>query len=106
MKCILYLRRGDGKGTYSVPALCEPAARTLHFLSRVRYCDNVKITKKLASFVQMYRITWASQVAPVVKKLLASARDIKTQVRSLGQEDPVEERMATHSHVFTWRIRG
>ena len=79
---------------------------TLHFLPCVRYCDNVKITKKLASFVQTYRMIWASQVAPVVKKLLANAGDVKTQVRSLGQEDPVEEGMATHSHVFTWRIRG
>ena len=34
----------------------------------------------------------------MVKKLLANAGDIKTQVRSLGQEDPVEEGMATHSH--------
>ena len=26
------------------------------------------------------------------------------QVRSLGQEDPLEEGMATHSSVFAWRI--
>ena len=28
----------------------------------------------------------------------------ETQVRSLGQEDPLEEEMATHSSVLAWRI--
>ena len=28
----------------------------------------------------------------------------KTQVRSLGWEDPLEKRMATHSSIFAWRI--
>ena len=26
------------------------------------------------------------------------------QVQSLGQEDPLEEGMATHSDIFAWRI--
>ena len=28
----------------------------------------------------------------------------ETQVRSLGQEDPLEKEMATHSSILTWRI--
>ena len=28
----------------------------------------------------------------------------ETQVQSLGREDPLEKRMATHSSVFVWRI--
>ena len=28
------------------------------------------------------------------------------QVRSLGQEDPLEEGMATHSSILAWRIPG
>ena len=28
----------------------------------------------------------------------------KTQVRSLGWEDPLEKEMATHSSIFVWRI--
>ena len=28
----------------------------------------------------------------------------ETQVLSLGQEDPPEEGMATHSSIFAWRI--
>ena len=27
-----------------------------------------------------------------------------TQVRSLGQEDPLEKRMATYSRILAWRI--
>ena len=28
----------------------------------------------------------------------------KTQVRALGQEDPLEKGMATHSSILAWRI--
>ena len=28
----------------------------------------------------------------------------ETQVQSLGQEDPLEEEMATHSRIHAWRI--
>ena len=28
----------------------------------------------------------------------------KTEVRSLGREDPLEEEMATHSYILAWRI--
>ena len=28
------------------------------------------------------------------------------QVRSLGQEDPLEEEMATHSSILAWEIPG
>ena len=27
----------------------------------------------------------------------------KTQIQSLGQEDPLEEGMATHSNILAWR---
>ena len=30
----------------------------------------------------------------------------ETWVRSLGQEDPLEKEMATHSSVLAWRIPG
>ena len=33
-----------------------------------------------------------------------SACSEKTQVRSLGQEDPLEKEMATHSSILAWRI--
>ena len=30
----------------------------------------------------------------------------ETQVRFLGQEDPLEKEMATHSSILAWRIPG
>ena len=30
--------------------------------------------------------------------------DIKTQIGSLGQEDPLEKGMSTHSIILAWRI--
>ena len=44
---------------------------------------------------------WASLVAQRVKNLPAMW---ETQIRSLGQEDPVEKGMAMHSSILAWRI--
>ena len=46
--------------------------------------------------------SWASLVARVVKNLPAMR---ETWVRSLSQEDPLEEGMATHSSILAWRIQ-
>jgi len=40
----------------------------------------------------------------VVKILPALQEMQKTQVLSLGREDPLEESMATHSTILSWRI--
>ena len=40
-------------------------------------------------------------MAQTVNNLLAIQA---TQAQSLGQEDPLENRMATHSSIFTWII--
>ena len=42
-----------------------------------------------------------SLVAQMVKNLPAMQ---DTQVRSLGQEDPLEKEMATHSSILAWEI--
>ena len=46
----------------------------------------------------------AYQVALVVKNPHDNAGDKKAWVRSLSQEDPLEEGMATHSGGVDWRI--
>ena len=38
----------------------------------------------------------------MVKNLPDNAADAKTWVQSLGQEDPLEEEMATHSSILAW----
>ena len=40
-------------------------------------------------------------MAQIVKNLPAIQ---ETQVRSLGQEDPLEKEMATHSSILAWKI--
>ena len=44
---------------------------------------------------------WASLVAQRLKRLPAMQ---ETWVRSLGQEEPLEKEMATHSSILAWRI--
>ena len=39
-----------------------------------------------------------------VKNLPAKQEPQETWVRSLGQEDPLEEGMETHSNILAWRI--
>ena len=46
-------------------------------------------------------IAFASLVAQRLKRLPAIW---ETWVRSLGQEDPLEKEMATHSGILAWRI--
>ena len=43
----------------------------------------------------------ASLVSQMVKNLPAVQ---ETEVQSLGQEDPMEKEMATHSSILAWRI--
>ena len=43
----------------------------------------------------------SSLVPQMVKRLPAMW---ETRVQSLGQEDPLEKRMATHSSILPWRI--
>ena len=52
-------------------------------------------------FFTGYTPIWASLVAQMVKNLPAMW---ETQVWSLGQEDPLEKSLATHSCILVWRI--
>ena len=49
----------------------------------------------------LLRFIWASLMVQRVKKPPAKQ---ETWVRSLGQEDPLEEKMKTHSSILTWEI--
>ena len=58
---------------------------------------------------QVMRLEWQSPqlkngvslVAQMVKSLPTGQ---ETRVQSLGQEDPLEKGMATHSNILAWRI--
>ena len=45
-------------------------------------------------------------MAQQIKNLPAMQETQETQVRSLGQEDALEEGMATHSSILAWRTPG
>ena len=45
-----------------------------------------------------------SLVAQLVKNLPAMQETQEMWVQSLGWEDPLEEEMATHSSILTWKI--
>ena len=75
-----------------------------------RIWDTVSISMKdwnISSVNSFWNVLWrelvsyASLVAQTVKNLPAMQ---ETWVRSLGQEDPLEKEMATHSSILTWRI--
>ena len=51
-----------------------------------------------------YTFLRVSQVVLVVKNLPANAGDIRDTGSILGWEDPLEEEVATHSRILTWRI--
>ena len=52
--------------------------------------------------VQIIRLPWWLSS----KASTCNAGVQETRVQSLGQEDPLEEEMATHSSVLAWRIPG
>ena len=58
--------------------------------------SSVHLTKGILTY-----LTLASPVAQMVKHLPAVW---ETWVRSLGQEDPLEKEMATHSSTLAWKI--
>ena len=49
----------------------------------------------------LHRLIWASLVAQMIKNLPAMQ---ETWIRSLGQKDPLEKGMTTHSTILAWKI--
>ena len=54
---------------------------------------------EMVNFIWIYHNT--SLVAQMVKRLPTMR---ETWVQSLGQEDPLEKEMATHSSILAWKI--
>ena len=50
----------------------------------------------------LYNI-WTSPMAQTVKNPPAMQETQETWVQSLGQENPLEKKIATHSSVFAWK---
>ena len=54
--------------------------------------------------VVVNRCLWSSLVAQWKRIHLPMQETQEVRVRSLGQEDPLEEEMATHSSIIAWKI--
>ena len=59
------------------------------------------ISVHASHFSEVGTVFWSFPGGSVVKNLPAMQ---EMQVQSLGQEDPLEEGMATHSSILAWRI--
>ena len=69
--------------------------------AQVLFLGIVRHGKGLFTFESYQCSFWASLMAQRVKRLPATQ---ETWVRSLGQEDPLEKEMATHSSTLAWKI--
>ena len=67
-------------------------------VSHICFFTGTKQFNKYFFFFSFLFLYWASLMA---MNLLATQ---ETQVQSLGQEDPLEKEMATHSSSLAWRI--
>ena len=68
---------------------------------RLQFMGSQRLGHDWATFFLSSLTYWASLVAQRVKHLPAMQ---ETWVQSLGQEDPLEEEMATHSGTLAWKI--
>ena len=68
---------------------------------KVVHCYVYFITIKKKKTAGKKPMNWASLVAQRLKHLPGMR---ESQVQSLGQEDPLEKEMATHSSTLAWRI--
>ena len=71
-----------------------PWSESFHLLKKFRWAPDHRFSWKKW-------ILYISQVAQRLKHLPAMR---ETWVQSLGQEDPLEKEMATHSSILAWRI--
>ena len=59
---------------------------------------------KWVIYLHNYRFFPLPHHGSAVKNLPANGEDAGMQVQSPGQEDPLEEEMATHSNILAWEI--
>ena len=79
---------------------CQVCGATV---TRIRCCWECRMVlcKTVLQFLIQLNFEGISLVTQSVKNRPAMQ---ETQVRSLGQEDPLEKEMATHSSILAWRI--
>ena len=113
-------RKWRGDGCLPETPLSKPASLLQVHVFRQEQCELGQSSVRAGS--RRYRLLWARVVtsekplchfgasvslsgASLVGQMVKSPPTMKeTRVRSLGQEDPLEKEMATHSSILAWRI--
>ena len=91
-------------GISGVPVLCDVSVLTDHWPSPYTYHRGVWLIQDLTTHVTMvYWCGWVFPGGSAVKNLPA-VQELQMWVRSLGQEDPLEEGMTTHSSILAWTV--
>ena len=98
--------KSESEVAQSCPTLCDPMDCSLPgssvlgiFQARILKWGAIAFSVYISEVIDIiYRV---SLMAQWVRNLLAMQ---ETQIRSLGQEDLLEKRMATHSSILAWRI--
>ena len=85
----------------TVKLLTSPLLQSNHKEPVWSKCDSFRETEPHHCTMGLTFWGWASLVAQLVKNLPAMW---ETWVQSLGWEDPLEKRKATHSSTLAWRI--
>ena len=67
-------------------------------------CLSFTVIWSLLKLMSIESATPSNHLILVVTNPPANAGDIRDMVRSLGREDPLEEEMATHSSILSWKI--
>ena len=89
------LSKGNVKGNWREQTK-EKTINTLNSISAIPWSCHVWYVALI-----LLGITWVSLVAQRLKRLPPM---LQTWVWSLGQEDPLEKEMVTHSSILAWRI--
>ena len=89
-------------GIHSFIVQCLTPWLLLLPFDHIRKSGNSEVMQQGTHFPRLYKsFMEASLVAQIIKNLCAMW---KTWVQSLGQNDPWEKGMATHSSLLAWRI--
>ena len=102
--CFLLFDFQSGKTDSFKHCLKSMGGVNLNAISYFKVSEFLKIWFLVPIWAHDWNITWASQVALVVKELPCQCRRCETRVWSLGRKDPLKEGMATHSSILAWRI--
>ena len=71
---------------------------------QILYCLSHQENTLETPFVIGVQLELGFPGATVVRNLPAKPEDSRDEVQSVGQEDPLEKEMATHSSILAWEI--